>query len=102
MSGWWGPGSPKEQFLRRLHKRVGHPFFLSFDEPFRFDAAGNRWRNLDQLEAVVEFYVNFPEPWAVPSRPPLKPGDAGYRTVSLRDPKGDDARIGAGANPVVQ
>jgi hypothetical protein len=49
---------------------------------------------------VVEFYANFTEPWG--GGAPLKPGDGGYRTVSLRDPNGDDARIGAGAAPVVQ
>lgn len=95
MTGWWGPGSPKEQFLWQLHDGVGHPFPLSVGPPFRFDAGGNRWRNLDQLEAVVEFYMNFTEPWG--GGAPRKPGDSGYVTVNLRDPRGQNATVGSGA-----
>lgn len=97
-SAWWGPTSAKGQFLRRLHRRVGHPFLLSFDPPFRFETAGQRWRNLHQLEAVVEFYVNFPEPWGA-GQVPRKPGDPAYVPVSLGEPRGSSATV---AGTVVQ
>jgi hypothetical protein len=95
MSGaWWGPTSAKGQFLRRLHKRVGHPFPLSLDPSFRFDADGERWKNLSQLEALVEFYANFPEPWG--TNEPRKPGDAGYVTINFREPRGRSATVRPG------
>jgi hypothetical protein len=89
-TAWWGPTSAKTQFLRRLHKRVGHPFLLSFDSPFQFEMAGERWRNVDQLAAVVEFYANFQEPWGA-GQVPRKPGDPGYVAVDFRDPSGTAA-----------
>jgi hypothetical protein len=97
--GWWGGCGPKAQFLRQLHNRVGHPFPFSFDEPFRFETRGVRWQNIDQLEAVVEFYANFDEPWG--GGAPRKPGEPGYVTVSLRDPQGDSAKIAPAPGTVV-
>jgi hypothetical protein len=91
----WGPGNPKEQFLGQLLVRVGHEGLLNFKDPFVFDADGERWRNIDQLEAVVEFYLNFPEPWG--GGEPRKPGHEGYVTVNLRDPEGEAASTGTGA-----
>lgn len=98
MTGSWG--SAKQQFLFQLHQRVGHPLQPpSGVEPFRFEVGddvwqktrrGDLWRNIDQLEAVVEFYANFTEPW---DGAPLKPGDAGYKPVSLRDPAGEQATV---------
>lgn len=106
--GWWGRSDAKRQYLRRLHKRFGAPWTLTFDDDFAFDLRGVRWQNIDQLEAIVEFYVNFREPptaahpdglpcgpWVANAKP-LSPGDAGYRTVSLRPPSGTNARIVAG------
>jgi hypothetical protein len=104
MAGSWG-SAKKQQFLWQLHQRVGHPFQLPFRvAPFRFEIGddnwqnscrGDLWRDIDQLEAVVEFYANFTEPWgdAPWDGPPLKPGDPGYRPVSLRDPAGERATV---------
>lgn len=88
--GWWGRFNAKKQFLRQLHARAGYPWPLTLDSGFSFHVDDNGWDNIDQLEAIVEFYVNFPDPWD-PANAPLQPGDAGYTTVNLRPPKGDDA-----------
>jgi len=99
--GWWGRGDSKRQFLRRLHKRFGTPWPLTLEDGYVFETGRNRWRNLDQLEAIVEFYVNFRDPANTPCGPwrlnaqPISPGDAGYRTVSLRPPRGSTATLGA-------
>lgn len=94
-------GSTKQQFLWQLHQRVGHPLASpSGVTPFTFEVSGiwnhihrgDLWRNIDQLEAVVEFYANFTEPWGAGAAP-LKPGDPGYKTVSLRDPTGQKATV---------
>jgi hypothetical protein len=94
MSGWWGLGSAKKQFIRQLRERVGREGLVSFAPPFVFDSSGNRWTNIDQLEAVVEFYMNFREPWG--GQDPLRPGDDGYVTVNLHDPAGQAATLGNG------
>jgi hypothetical protein len=96
-SGWWGRFNAKRQFLRRLHKRAGYPWLLTFDDPFVFEMRNQRWQNIDQLEAIVEFYVNFPDPW-IANRRPLSPGDPGYTTVSLRPPSGSDAHADGAGN----
>jgi hypothetical protein len=36
-------------------------------EPFEFNSAD--WQNLFQLEAIVEFFINFPDPWLPNARP---------------------------------
>lgn len=100
--GWWDRFNAKRQHLRRLAKRVGYPWPLTFEDPFVFQAQGDRWTNIDQLEAVVEFYWNFQDPWQ-PGARPLTPGDALYKPVSLRPPEGNAAVIVTGpASPTVR
>ena len=95
----WGPsGGEKEQFLNGLLVRVGQEGWISWfkgDPPFVFNAAGNNWRKIEQLEAVIEFYLNFSEPWG--EAPPRGPDDPQYLTVSLTDPHGAAASTGRGA-----
>ncbi len=88
---WWSTATGKALFLRQLAERAGHP--TGSADPFNFDGRRNNWRaNLGQLEAIAEFYVNFKDPWR-PNNVPLAPGDAGYETVSFRDPAGSAATI---------
>jgi len=95
--GWWGRFNAKKQFLRQLHARAGYPWPLTLESGFTFQMRQQGWHNVDQLEAVVEFYVNFPDPWAA-GLAPLQPGDAGYTTVNLRPIKGADAHADGGGN----
>lgn len=78
----------KALWRQRLLKRSGHAPAGSTAPPFAFDDLD--WKNLFQLEAVVEFYVNYPDPWA-PGAVPRNPGDPGYITVEFLDPVGDAA-----------
>lgn len=77
----------KALYLERLRKRTGHAYIGSTAIAFEFNNPG--WRNRIQLEALVEFFMNFTDPWL--SRPPYIPGvneprspGSGYITVDLR------------------
>jgi hypothetical protein len=70
----------KALWRERLLARAGHAPAGSSAPPFEFD--DEDWQNLFQLEAVVEFYANYPDPWA-PGAVPLNPGDAGYLVVDF-------------------
>jgi hypothetical protein len=100
--GWWGTSNAKRQFLRRLYKRAGYPLLLTFEDPFVFQTANRRWRSIDQLEAVVEFYRNFADPWVKNGPAPPSPGDAAYFPVSLRPLAGTAAQIVPGQVPTVK
>lgn len=100
--GWWSRCSAKNQFLRCLAKRAGYPWPLTLGDPFTFQTVDNRWTQIDQLEAVVEFYMNFTDPWVKNGSPPAAPGDTGYFTVSLRQPSGTSAQIVASQPPTVK
>jgi hypothetical protein len=103
---WWRKNCVKHQFIKRLHKRAGYPYLISFDPPFWFETENNKWQSLVQLESVVEFFLNYrgPEPQLLPGDPwlqdarPLKPNDDGYFSIDLRQPKGSAAEIVAGGN----
>lgn len=82
----------KELYRERLLKRVGHAAPGSTAPAFMFNNLD--WQNIFQLEALVEFYMNFNEPWLpcpplslginLPrpsSRPPMP--DNGYIRVNL-------------------
>lgn len=52
----------KALYRERLLKRVGQAPLASFFVPaFRFNDGD--WQNIFQLEALVEFYMNFNDPW---------------------------------------
>src|SRR5438132_4394767 len=93
----------KAQFLRELHVRAGFGSVTTLlNDPFNFrsddfiDGAPG-WKNIEQLEAVVEFYTNFRpkpapdkfgDPWAVnpagdSTAAPLDDDDAEYINVNL-------------------
>ncbi len=86
-------GLQKTLYRERLLKRVGHAPSGSTAPAFKFNSAD--WQNIFQLEALVEFYMNFNDPW-LPGppltegvnlpRPPWHPPmlDNGYVTVDLR------------------
>jgi hypothetical protein len=96
----------KALYWQRLQARAGHPAPGSTAPPFEFD--DDDWRNLFQLEAVVEFYANFRppiadngnffvdrggDPWApgaVPQVPTVTDAD---RTADFLDPEGDAATV---------
>lgn len=86
--------SQKEQFLYRLLVRVGHAESDSVDPPFVFNAVADNSVMIPQLEAVIEFYVNFTEPWS--GEAPRSSKDPGYITVSLSDPHGEAASTAGG------
>lgn len=48
--------------------------------------------NIFQLEAVTEFFMNYPDPWKAGAEPVL-PGAADYRTVNLLAPYGAAAQV---------
>lgn len=74
----------KALWRQRLLKRAGHAPANSLTPAFAFDDID--WKNVFQLEAIVEFYANYPDPWAAAG--PRNPGDAGYVTVEFLDPEG--------------
>jgi len=82
----------KALWRERLLQRSGHPPAGSTAPPFAFDDLD--WMNLFQLEAVVEFYVNYTDPWAA-GAVPLSPGAAGYITVEFLDLEGAAATAAA-------
>ena len=80
----------KRLWQNRLLSRVGHAPAGSTDPPFEFDDLD--WQNLFQLEAVVEFYANYDDPWA-PNAQPRPPSDEdNYIPVDFLDPTGTAAR----------
>src|SRR5688500_18065974 len=97
MSGWWGTASAKTQFLKRLAARAAHQWPDRNVDPFMFGAERDHWRNPAQLEAVVEFYANFDDPWR-PAPVPRRPGDANYTAVNFKDLEGKAATV---ANNVI-
>jgi hypothetical protein len=59
---WRGVGDNQKKLWRdRLLKRTGHALPDSTAPPFEFDDLD--WQNIFQLEAVVEFYANYLDPW---------------------------------------
>lgn len=80
----------KALWRRRLLRRVGHAPAGSTDPPFEFD--DRDWRNIFQLEAVVEFFANFDDPWAS-GAVPRNPGDPHYNTLDFLDPAGTAATV---------
>lgn len=59
----------KALYRRRLLQRVGMAPTSGSDPPFEFN--DEDWRNIFQLEAIVEFYANFDEPWSfIPPQDP--------------------------------
>jgi hypothetical protein len=62
----------KVLYRRRLLARVGHAPANATDPHFTFNDFD--WQNIFQLEAVVEFFMNFREPWDPnPANVPLDP-----------------------------
>lgn len=79
----------KEQWLKRLRQRVGHPSPPTDTSP-RFEFNDLDALNIFQLEALVEFYANFADPWRIGATPG-DPLQAGYETVDFLDPAGAHA-----------
>lgn len=91
-------------YRRRLLTRAGFPPAGSGEPPFAFNDAD--WRNTFQLESVVEFYMNYREPWNAANNPPDDPatnlpGDPYIGPRDFLDPVGTDARISGDTNELV-
>jgi hypothetical protein len=84
----------KAIYRNRLLVRAGRPPTGSTEPPFEFNDEDDK--NLFQLEALVEFYANFSDPWDPdPGAAPRDPGGVGYITVDLSDPSGVAATVNA-------
>lgn len=57
----------KALYRRRLLVRVGEATPDIDDPPFKFNNPD--WKNIFQLEAIVEFYMNYDDPWDPTSEP---------------------------------
>lgn len=102
---WRQVGNNQKRLWRnRLLRRVGHALAGSTAPPFEFDDVD--WKNIFQLESIVEFYANFRDPWkeraGVPGgqdvrgeNVPLNPGDAGYTSVDFCNAWGASATVSA-------
>ncbi|MEL4897671.1 hypothetical protein [Crocosphaera sp. Alani8] len=80
----------KKLWLDRLLKRSGHAPATSTAPPFEFNDLD--WQNIFQLEAIVEFYANFDDPWKE-GAVPILPGDPKYKTVDFLDLNGTQATV---------
>lgn len=81
----------KGLWRRRLVRRLGDPASPANSEPpFKAELAYET--NVFRLEAIVELYANFPDPWD-PHLARKNPGDAGYRRVELTNPTGQEAKV---------
>jgi hypothetical protein len=80
----------KALYRKRLLARTGH--LLPSEQAPHFDFNSRDAANLFQLEAIIEFYANFDDPWALGAEP-RNPGHSKYHTVDLLDPEGVDASI---------
>ena len=79
---WREVGDNQKNLWRaRLLKRAGHAPVGSPHPPFEFNGAD--LRNIFQLEALVEFYINFNDPWH--STPPSVEGANVPRSPFLAD-----------------
>lgn len=87
----------KNLYRTRLQKRLGHAP-NSTEPPFEFDDLD--WKNIFQLEAVIEFYANFTDPW-LPGAVPRADNDPAYVTVDLLDPRGTAATPGNNSNQLI-
>jgi hypothetical protein len=90
----------KNLWRRRLLSRCGHGG-ADPDPPFEFGSAD--LRNVFQLEAIAEFFLNFRDPWLprdiverVGGNVPRGPSEDDYISVNLLDPVGDAATGVAG------
>jgi len=85
-SDWRTIGNNQKAFYReRLLVRVGQPPAGSTAPPFEFNDVD--WKNVFQLEAVAEFFVNFREPWdgSQPLDPAANPPTAADPDIGPRD-----------------
>jgi len=78
----------KALYRRRLLARVGHAPAGATDPHFTFNDFD--WQNIFQLEAVVEFFMNFREPWDptpgnVPRDPATNPATPAIPDIGPRD-----------------
>lgn len=87
----------KALFRDRLLRRVGRFTGTNPPAPFEFDDVD--WQNVFQLEAVVELYTNFDDPWAAGATP-RAPTDTNYQAVDFLDFEGATATVSA-TNPKV-
>lgn len=88
---WRTIGNNQKTLWRsRLLQRVGHSPTGNTDPPFQFDDWD--WQNIFQLEAVVELYANYDDPWRVGDTP-LNPGDARFISIDFLDPSGVAATV---------
>lgn len=77
-------------YRERLLKRSGHAPMASLQPEFAFSDCDAS--NLFQLEAVVEFFRNYDDPWKR-NAVPKAPADGGYRKIDWLDPAGETARV---------
>ncbi|KYF57584.1 hypothetical protein BE04_28380 [Sorangium cellulosum] len=84
---WRQVGDNQKRLYREmLLRRVGHAPPGSTAPPFEFN--DRDWQNIFQIEAIVEFYSLFPDPWARDAVP-IDPQPA--TAVDLLDPAGEAA-----------
>jgi len=80
----------KALFRKQLQARTGNLKEGDTTPHFNFNILDKQ--NLFQLEAVVEFYANFPDPWATGTTP-RESTDSNYITVDFLQPEGSDATL---------
>ena len=88
---WRTVGDNQKRIYReRLLARAGRPTQGSTEPPFEFNDRDAD--NVFQLEAIVEFYANFDEPWLT-TAVPRPPADTNYIHVDFLDPEGSQATV---------
>jgi hypothetical protein len=88
---WRTVGNHQKTLYRaRLLERLGHAPPGGIAPPFEFNDID--WKNVFQLEAVVELYANFDDPWATGATP-RHPGDVNYTSADFLDLAGATASV---------
>jgi hypothetical protein len=91
---WRQVGENQKALLhKRLLARTGHLPAGETAPPFDFNYLD--LQNLFQMEAVVEFYANFPDPWDTTTAPRART-DPNFIRVNFVPPEGTAATVGAG------
>jgi hypothetical protein len=79
----------KTLYLQRLLRRV-RPDLMGGSGPPRFQFNMDDSRNLFQLEAIAEYFINDPDPWDINANPAV-PGDDRYQPVEFTSLYGTSA-----------
>jgi hypothetical protein len=88
----------KALYRSQLLARTGHA--PAGSQALAFEFADHDAQNLFQLEALVEFYRNFQDPWKRGAAPRSE-GDSDYQRVDWLEPTGERARLSSGNSVVL-